>query len=168
MTRIAFRRFWMVVILVLGVSSYLVYGESQQTRADIDREVRNRQRMQVELNSGSLVAKALEEFDGLVMNEHESTMLSVLRYLGYEQSPFEVRVSGPSKVTFAGTKIFSRKVTVKGEVPYRVALSEIDRIYNSKKIVIHDVSLKPGSDYGDSVSFEVSGIFYGIDKGGRK
>ena len=164
MTRTGNRRFWLVIILGLTVAAYYVLGMAQDTQVEISSAESKKNQLQRDLRAGNLFSAALADLDNFTINENNATTLDILRHLGLEESVVDYQTRSRSIRPIAGTDLYIRRFNLSGEMSFAEAMSQIDWLHNTNKVVINRVVLEPGEGFGDVVVFELEGTLYGIRK----
>lgn len=164
MTRTKFRQLWLLVVGTMMLATSYAYNNFKDTGRLIDLKMKERDRLQVELRTGSQMTSALDELDGVTLNEAKSTRLDVLRYLELESSEFQVTTEQPVKRQIVGSDVFVRQFKIEGELPYSKALNQADFFHNLQKVNVKKVKLTPAKGYGDNVILELKGAIYGLQK----
>ena len=164
MTRTGNRRFWLLIIIGLIITAYYVLGTAQDTQVDISSAESKKNQLQRDLRAGNLFSAALADLDSFTINENNATTLDILRHLGLEESVVNYKTMSRSIRPIAGTDLFVRRFNLSGEMTFAEAMSQIDWLHNTNKVVINTVELEPGEGFGDIVSFNLEGTLYGIRK----
>lgn len=164
MTRSTFRNLWILVIAVLVSTSFYIYKKADIYQAKISRANSQLERLQRDLRAGNQLSAALAELDKVTINENVATHLDILRHLGLEKTELDFRTLAKTERKIGSTSLFVRTFSLQGNLPYMQALQQLDWLHNTKKVVLRNITLTPGSGYGDSVKLSVEGRLYGIDK----
>jgi hypothetical protein len=151
MTRSGYRN----VMLLLVV--FFTGVERQNNLTRLGQEFENANRLNIALN----------ELDGLTVNEQTATQLDILRHLGLEQSELEFRMESREVRSVGNTGLYVHNVRLGGSLPYPAALYLADRLQNTKKIMISSIVLTPVNDGPNRVAFTLTGRIYGLDKNDR-
>lgn len=164
MTRTGNRRLWLIIILGLLVGAYYVLGIAQDRQIDISSAEAKKNQLQRDLRAGNLFSAALADLDNFTINENNATTLDILRHLGLEESVIDYQTRSRSIRPIAGTDLYVRRFTLEGTMSFANAMSQIDWLHNTNKVVINQIELEPGAEYGDVVTFKLEGTLYGIRK----
>lgn len=164
MTRTGNRRLWLVIILGLILAAYYVLGMAQDTQIDISSAESRKNQLQRDLRAGNLFSAALADLDSFTINENNATTLDILRHLGLEESSMDYQTRSRSIRPIAGTDLYVRRFTLEGSMSFAAAMSQIDWLHNTNKVIINRVELEPGEGFGDIINFVLEGTLYGIRK----
>lgn len=168
MKRTVFRNIWLVLILILGVSAWLLYQRANDMVAQIDRVEGNLLLLKRERNNVEQLSKSLEQLDRLTVDERYTTRLDLLRHLDLETANHEFIVRSPQAKEVGNTTLYIRDFTLKAIMPYADALALADQLHSNRKTVLssYEVSavLKNQERYGDWVNMKIDGAIYGLEK----
>tara|TARA_R110000868_G_scaffold218576_1_gene469020 strand:+ start:166247 stop:166744 length:498 start_codon:yes stop_codon:yes gene_type:complete len=165
MTRSKFRKLWLFSLSIMLAATMYSYGEYEDTSILIERQLRQVERLKIERRSGGQLTSALADLDSRTINTKMSTRLDILRYLGLEESHLKIDIDGAFDKKVGKTNMVTREIKVRGQMPYSEALNQLDYFYNTKKVSINSVSVKPSNNaYGDTVDFVMGGTIYGLKK----
>ncbi|NBX85808.1 MAG: hypothetical protein EBQ80_00960 [Proteobacteria bacterium] len=155
----------MIVTLVflLAITVFVFYrGQHEST------EIINRQnelvRLKQELENAARLSAALIQLDQLTINEQTATQLDILRHLGLEQSDINFTIESREIRTVGSANLYVRTVRIESALPYPASLYLLDKLNNTKKIVINQLDMNPTQEVGDKVRMELRGKVYGLDK----
>lgn len=164
MTRTRFRQLWMIVVGIMLLATSYAYDNSKAVRDKIYQRQKDKDRLNIELRTGSQLTSALVELDGVTLNENKSTRLDILRYLSLENSTYKISTESPVSRDIIGTKVFIRGFKLEAKLPYKEALTQMDFFYNLKKVNLSYVKLSKAEGYGDNVILNLEGSIYGLHK----
>lgn len=166
MTRSGFRRLWLLVLIILLISSYMVYNKTTNKQFEIDNVMRVKDSLVLERESSKSMASRLQKVDELTLHEPDTTRLDILRFLGIEEDNiFEYEPTTRLVQTAGGIEIYERTFMLKAELPYTVAMRQIDKLYANEKVTLLQVSMKHQNVPGHIVNVEVEAKIYALDKG---
>ena len=165
MTRQLFRNVSLLIMAVLLITVWLLWGQVQQAQSTVQSTEDAVTSLQRELRASSKRAEALAEVDRLTIDENNATRLDVLRHLGLEESALEFTLNARTERPIGTTTLFVRNFSVVGAgLAYHEALELVNYFNASQKVAVQQVILTPGDGYGDSVNLQVSGVLYGLAK----
>lgn len=168
MSRAGFRNFWLVVVAVLLIGAFFVMRESQKYQAQIEQAESRRERLVRDLQAGAQLSAALARLDNLTIDEGAATRLDILRHLNLEKTNLKFQVSAKSEQKIGKSKLFIRKFTLSGELPYPRTLEQMDWLHSTKKVAMDKITLEPGKKFRDGTQFKLQGTLYGLDKKRKK
>ena len=164
MTRSTFRNIWILLNLVLLGLAFMAFqwgGQEQETIALHTAQLRT---LKSELEHAERRSVALEELNKLTINEKTATRLDILRHLGLEQSDYDFQVNARLVKQISGVNLYLRIIRLQGSISHDQAMALLDRLHETRKIVISKVELKRSTKPGDMVDLVMEGTIYGLEK----
>ncbi len=146
--------------------SYYLFTTSQDFQLQIQQSNNDLIRLNQELENMQNLNVALTELDNLTITEQTATQLDILRHLGLDKSDYAFQLEARDVQNVGGTSLYIHTVQVSARLPYAEALGLCDRLQNTKKIVINEMTLDaPMPSANDNlVGLVIRGNIYGLDK----
>lgn len=164
MNRKSFRNIWILTMVVIVGMVFVAYRSAEDAKMAIRSRNFDLRNLQVELDNAARRAELLKELDSLTINEKTATRLDILRHLGLEQSGYEFIVNARQVKIIGDANLYQRMVRLSTDIPYANAMMLIDRLHETRKIVINKIEMKRSSQMGDKVSITIEGNIYGLEK----
>lgn len=164
MNRTTFRNIWIAIVIVLLISAMFVLNKGQKLQEQVERANAKRERLERDFRAGNQLSAALAKLDNLTINENQATRLDILRHLELEKSDLDFRISSKIERREGGGSLFARQFTLSGDLPYEYVLARMDWLNTTQKAEIRELGMRVGEGYGDSVSFKIEGMIYGLEK----
>lgn len=164
MNRTTFRNIWLLLMLVMVGLSFLVFRQGQTEQDNIANYTFQLNALKAELENAAKRAVALEELDKLTINEKTATRLDILRHLGLEQSGYDFQVNARQVKVVGESNLDLRVVQLQANMSYDDSMNLMDRLHETKKIVISKIELRKSSESGDKVYLILEGTIYGLEK----
>ncbi|MFZ2586550.1 MAG: hypothetical protein WAZ18_00270 [Alphaproteobacteria bacterium] len=164
MTRASFRNTWVLsTLLILGLA-FMAFQNGQSEQETIANNTFQLNALRSELDNAARRSIALEELDKLTINEKTATRLDILRHLGLEQSGYDFQVNARQMKTVGDGNLYLRVVKLQMDLPYGEAMALVDRLHETRKIVISKIEMKRSGKPGDNVYMILEGTIYGLEK----
>jgi len=166
MIRSTYRNLMIGVLLACFGLSYYLFITSQDFQLQIQQNNNDLIRLNQELENMQNLNVALTELDNLTITEQTATQLDILRHLGLDKSDYTFQLEARDQQSVGGTSLFIHTVQVSAKLPYAEALALCDRLQNTKKIVMSEITLDaPQPSANDNlVGLTIRGNIYGLDK----
>lgn len=164
MNRTTFRNTWILLMLIVVGLAVLVFRQGQMEQDNIAGFTFQLNALKAELENAAKRAIALEELDKLTINEKTATRLDILRHLGLEQSGYDFQVNARQVKVVGESNLDLRVVQLQANMSYDEAMALMDRLHETKKIVISKLELRKSGEAGDKVYFVLEGTIYGLEK----
>lgn len=164
MTRSKFRLIWLLSLLFMLLSAFLLYQKAKDTDAHVNRKKSRLQGLYQERQEVSRLSTYLEKLDRLTIDETTATRLAILRHLGIENTDYTFRVTSKQAQIVGGTSVFLRRVQLEAKLKYSEALQLVDKLYKTQKILLDHVIINPIDIYEDRVKIKIEGTLYGLEK----
>lgn len=166
MIRSTYRNLMIGVLLACFGLSYYLFTTSQDFQLQIQQNNNDLIRLNQELENMQNLNVALTELDNLTITEQTATQLDILRHLGLDKSDYNFQLEARDQQSVGGTSLFIHTVQVSAKLPYAEALALCDRLQNTKKIVMSEITLDaPQPSANDNlVGLTIRGNIYGLDK----
>lgn len=165
-SRKMFRNVVVLVSLLLFALSYFAFRYGQQVRQEIQMLGYDLAALEQELQNTARRSANLAELDGLTISEAEATRLNIMRHLGLEQTNYDFEVANRQIQQVGDVELYTREALLKTQLPYAETLTLLDRLYNTGKLAMAEITLKTSSAYGDMVDMEVTGNIFALRKEG--
>jgi hypothetical protein len=166
MIRSTYRNLMIGILLACFGLSYYLFTTSQDFQLQIQQSNNDLIRLNQELENMQNLNVALTELDNLTITEQTATQLDILRHLGLDKSDYDFQLEARDVQSIGGTSLYIHTVQVSAKLPYAEALGLCDRLQNTKKIVINEMTLdapSPGAN-DNLVGLIIRGNIYGLDK----
>jgi hypothetical protein len=165
MTRSSFRKLWLLSLAtMMGITSY-AYNSSEELNGKVSIAVRKKDKLNTELRMGNLLTASLATLDERTLDEKGVTRLTLMRYLGIEESSLSFMPQQAAEIRIGNTKVTTRDFAIRAVLPYSEALKQLDYFYNTDKVRINTITVYPSKEgFGDIVSLDLKGVVYGIRK----
>lgn len=163
-TRRSFRNMSLLLIALLLSLMLLIFNWAQGEGEGITNKTYQLNDLSSELENAARRSAALNELDQLTINEKTATRLDILRHLGLEQTDYNFVVNARTERSVADARLYTRLVQLDAQVPYAAALELVDRLHDTRKIVITRIQLERSAEPGDRVMMRLEGTIYGLDK----
>lgn len=165
MIRSTYRNIMLGALVVSVGASVFMFRQAQDFQQSIVDKENEIIRLRQERENAESLHVAYVELDGLTITEQTATQLDILRHLGLEQSDLDFQMENRDVQAVGSTNLYIHSVRISGKLPYQESLALIDRLQNTKKIVLDSVELTaPGNNDGNKVGFALEGKIYGLDK----
>lgn len=164
LSRKSFRNIWILMMMALLGLAMLVFNQGNDARDDIAGKTAQLADLTRELDNAARRSAALQELDKLTIDEKTATRLDILRHLGLEQTNYNFSVNGRQNRVIGDATLYVRIVRLEADLPYNDAMALIDRLYDTRKIVINKIQVGRSGKLGDMVSIVIEGNIYGLDK----
>jgi hypothetical protein len=166
LSRASYRNIWLLLLLMLLGLALMVFNMGRGARQEIDTKTMQLNNLTRELDNASRRSTALTELDKLTINEKTATRLDILRHLGLEQTDYAFAVNAHQDRIIGDTTLYLRSVKLEAQLSYDDAMNLLDRLQDTRKIVLSKITIGRSSDVGDKVSLSIEGTIYGLDKHG--
>ena len=163
-TRKSFRNMALLLIALLLSLMMLIFNWAQGESENIVNKTYQLNDLSSELDNAARRSAALEELDKLTINEQTATRLDILRHLGLEQTDYSFVVNARTERSVADARLYARLVQMEAQLSYAGALELVDRLHDTRKIVITRIQLERPSNPGDMVRLRLEGTIYGLEK----
>jgi hypothetical protein len=163
-TRSSFRNMSLLLIALLLSLMMLIFNWAQGEAESITQKTYQLTDLSNELENAARRSAALDELDKLTIDEKTATRLDILRHLGLEQTNYTFSVNARNDRTIADANLYTRMVQMEAQLPYGDALDLIDRLHETRKIVITRIQLERSTQTGDKVMLSLEGTIYGLEK----
>lgn len=163
-TRSSFRNMSLLLIGLLLSLMLLIFNWAGGEQDAIIAKTNQLNDLSNELENAARRSAALEELDKLTIDEKTATRLDILRHLGLEQTGYIFNVQARTERGVADAKLYTRLVQLEAEVSYSEALELVDRLHETRKIVINSIEVERNGTPGDHVTLRVEGTIYGLEK----
>ncbi len=166
MIRSTYRNLMIGILLACFALAYYLFTTSQDFQLEIQRLNNDRIRLNQELENMQNLNVALTELDNLTITEQTATQLDILRHLGLDKSDYDFQLEARDVQNIGGTSLYIHTVQVSAKLPYAEALALCDRLQNTKKIVINEITLDapPPNTNDNLIGLTLRGNIYGLDK----
>ncbi len=146
--------------------SYYLFTTSQDFQLQIQRRNNDVIRLNQELENMQNLNVALTELDNLTITEQTATQLDILRHLGLEKSDLNFQLEARDVQNIGQSSLYIHTVRIDADLEYAEALALCDRLQNTKKIVLNQITLQapPSGTESTLVGLNVLGSIYGLDK----
>lgn len=163
-TRRSFRNMSLLLIVLLLSLMLLVFNWSESENEDITQKTYQLNDLSSELENAARRSAALDELDKLTIDEKTATRLDILRHLGLEQTNYNFIVNSRQEKPVADAQLYMRTVQMEAMLPYAQALALVDRLHETRKIVMTRIQLQRSAEPGDMVVLRLEGTIYGLEK----
>lgn len=166
MIRSTYRNVMIATLLACFGLAYYLFVTSQDFQLQIQQANNDLIRLNQELENMRNLNVALTELDNLTITEQTATQLDILRHLGLDKSDYNFQLEARDVQNIGGTSLYIHTVQVSAQLPYAEALGLCDRLQNTKKIVMSEITLDapPPSATDNNVGLIIRGNIYGLDK----
>jgi hypothetical protein len=165
MIRSTYRNIMLGALCVSIGASFFMFRKAQDFQQQIMDKENEIIRLRQERENAESLHIAYVELDGLTITEQTATQLDILRHLGLEQSDLTFQMENRDVQAIGSTSLYIHTVRISGKLLYSEALALVDRLQNTKKIVLDAIELlAPSNNDGDKVGFALEGKIYGLDK----
>lgn len=167
LTRRSFRNMSLLLIALLLSLMLLIFNWAQDESESITNKTYQLSDLSSELENAARRSAALDELDKLTIDEKTATRLDILRHLGLEQTDYSFVVNARTERSVADARLYTRLVQMEARLPYADALELVDRLHDTRKIVITRIQLERSGEPGDMVNLRLEGTIYGLEKNVR-
>lgn len=167
LARSQLRLIWIALVLVLSVGGLLAFRSAHQTRALIDQRLLELDAAYRELENAERLSAAVKELDEMTIDERTATRLEILRHLGLEQNNYRVEIASRQAQQVGSNALYLRNLKVTAALPYPAGMGLVDRLHNTRKMVLSSVTLEPDTETPGYVRFIIEGPIYGLEKSPR-
>lgn len=164
MNRSSYRNLMIIALVVLIVLATFIFYKGQDEEQQILDRQNQLTRVRQELDNAARLSAALTELDQLTINEQTATQLDILRHLGLEQTDITFNIESREVRAVGDTNLYVRTVRVEGSLDYPAALYLVDRLHNTKKVVLNELQLEQAFDKKNKIRLKFVGKVYGLDK----
>jgi hypothetical protein len=164
MIRSTFRNLMLGLLSICLGLSYYLFTLTQGWQMKIVETESDIVRLNQELENARNLNVALTELDNLTITEQTATQLDILRHLGLEQSDLDFTLESRDTENVGGTSLFAHTVKIGGKMNYESALALVDRLQNTKKIVIGKIEIQGPTTADPNITLDVTGRIYGLEK----
>ncbi len=172
MKRTHFRNLWLLTLLVLVGSTWLMFRKAEEIKTEFSRAEKTLTSLKHEKRNAEKLAASLKELDNLTVDERATTRLDILRHLGMQKQEYDFKVSSRQAEKVGTSKLYVRLFELAANLRYAKALQLADDLHANKKVVLHKYEMSPVASikgkYGDWVSIKIKGSLYGLEKKDKK
>lgn len=163
-TRGSFRNIWLLLLVALLGIALLVFNQGRGAKDEIGAKTSQLGDLTRELDNAARRSAALEELDKLTIDEKTATRLDILRHLGLEQTDYDFQVNARQNRIIGDSTLYLRSVHLEAQVSYAEAMGLVDRLYDTRKIVLNRITVNRSGLPGDKVTLSIDGTIYGLEK----